>query len=751
MALSEITKITGPGIHTLSNVLSHNIKSSGIITATKFVGPVEGSITATDATFSGNVSIAGTLTYEDVTNIDSVGIITAPAVDVDDFLDVGSNIKLGNAGVITATSFVGSGAALTGIDATAIKDSGGNVKIQAQASGAIHSGVSTFQDLDVDGHTNLDNVSVAGVSTFAGTTTINTSGNEKLILSGSSNPYIQFQEGTTNKAYIQWSSGGGYLQLGNEANSTVVRILSGETGLVYRVGSNNRTVWTSGNDGASSGLDADLLDGQQGSYYTNAANLTGTLPAIDGSNLTGITQTTINSNVNNYLITGTGTANTLQGESGLTWDGATLSATGSDAQFRLYDSTASSENSALRMMAYNGVNHIQSGKAFSSDSKADLIFGSMFGGTEWVRIDTSGRLLIGTTTEGNSSADNLTVADSGESGITVRSGTSNGGHLYFSDATSGTAEYQGGISYQHNGDFMKFITSATERLRIDTSGHIHTGYTSSFGADHINILATDGGGISIAQNNSGNATSGTVLGSLSIQGYLNTQNHTNAEVKISGIAAANHTGSSAATDMVFYTKPSTTGPGSAPNERLRITSNGKVGINSTSPQQALDVKGSINGGTENQPFLRFHDSHGDQRSTKHYFKCIKGGTTIFDILTVDLNTNFHQALIILYYGARIQAVADATTYPVHKIIGVNRFNGGSINFDKQVIQQNGNAQTHADIDAVATSSTQYRIRLTYSGTAGGSSFCCGSVEIIGVGSGTDGTFYSLAHAHGLTR
>ena len=115
MALSEITKITGPGIHTLSNILSNNIKSSGIITATKFVGPIEGSITATDATFSGNVSIAGTLTYEDVTNIDSVGIITAPAVDVDDFLDVGSNIKLGNAGVVTATTFSGSGASLTGI------------------------------------------------------------------------------------------------------------------------------------------------------------------------------------------------------------------------------------------------------------------------------------------------------------------------------------------------------------------------------------------------------------------------------------------------------------------------------------------------------------------------------------------------------------------------------------------------------------------------------------------------------------
>ncbi len=58
--------------------------------------------------------------------------------------------------------------ALTGIDATSIKDSGGNVKIQGQASGAVHTGISTFQDIDVDGHTNLDNISISGVSTFAG-------------------------------------------------------------------------------------------------------------------------------------------------------------------------------------------------------------------------------------------------------------------------------------------------------------------------------------------------------------------------------------------------------------------------------------------------------------------------------------------------------------------------------------------------------------------------------------------------------
>jgi hypothetical protein len=74
---------------------------------------------------------------------------------------------------LTAGSFVGSGAALTGIDATSIKDSAGNVKVQAQASGAVYTGIHTFgtntnfTDVDVDGHTNLDNVNVAGVATFA--------------------------------------------------------------------------------------------------------------------------------------------------------------------------------------------------------------------------------------------------------------------------------------------------------------------------------------------------------------------------------------------------------------------------------------------------------------------------------------------------------------------------------------------------------------------------------------------------------
>ena len=93
------------------NVGSTIFVSSGIVTATSFSGSgtnltgvsaqgltgtpdiTVGSVTGSVASFSGNVSVGGTLTYEDVTNIDSVGIITARAgVDLNGFkIEEGKN------------------------------------------------------------------------------------------------------------------------------------------------------------------------------------------------------------------------------------------------------------------------------------------------------------------------------------------------------------------------------------------------------------------------------------------------------------------------------------------------------------------------------------------------------------------------------------------------------------------------------------------------------------------------------------
>ena len=88
------TRVVGPGIHTQANIDSHNIHSTGIITATKFDGPFDSINVSGAATFTGNVTIGGTLTYEDVKNVDSVGLITARKGII-------------SSGVVTATAFHG--------------------------------------------------------------------------------------------------------------------------------------------------------------------------------------------------------------------------------------------------------------------------------------------------------------------------------------------------------------------------------------------------------------------------------------------------------------------------------------------------------------------------------------------------------------------------------------------------------------------------------------------------------------------
>ena len=70
---------------------------TGIATAGTFKGDFSGNITGVAATFTSNVTIGGTLTYEDVTNIDSVGVITARSgIRVPNGNATGDNIALGN-------------------------------------------------------------------------------------------------------------------------------------------------------------------------------------------------------------------------------------------------------------------------------------------------------------------------------------------------------------------------------------------------------------------------------------------------------------------------------------------------------------------------------------------------------------------------------------------------------------------------------------------------------------------------------
>ena len=118
VSANSLTVLGSPGVSTITRLGATDLNVTGIITANGLSGNVTGSAcTFTTGTFNGNVTIGGTLTYEDVTNVDSLGIVTARAgVNISGGeLLVGSNIKGGTAGVLTATSFSGSGANLTSL------------------------------------------------------------------------------------------------------------------------------------------------------------------------------------------------------------------------------------------------------------------------------------------------------------------------------------------------------------------------------------------------------------------------------------------------------------------------------------------------------------------------------------------------------------------------------------------------------------------------------------------------------------
>ena len=78
-----------------------------------------------DITTPGDIGIGGTLTYEDVANVDSIGVVTARSgINV-----TGGNINV-SSGSVTATSFSGDGANLTGVSgfSTALSNTEGTLE-----------------------------------------------------------------------------------------------------------------------------------------------------------------------------------------------------------------------------------------------------------------------------------------------------------------------------------------------------------------------------------------------------------------------------------------------------------------------------------------------------------------------------------------------------------------------------------------------------------------------------------------------
>ena len=157
-----LTKIGSIGINT--GIAFAGVTTIATLNASDNVLSVGGTVNfVSDVSIGGTVSIAGTLTYEDVTNVDAVGLITAR-----DGIKVGSGITLSvdgdifATGVVTATSFSGSGALLTGVASTE------NIRTNTNAT--------FLQNVNVSGTTTATNFIGGGANLTALNATQLTSG-----------------------------------------------------------------------------------------------------------------------------------------------------------------------------------------------------------------------------------------------------------------------------------------------------------------------------------------------------------------------------------------------------------------------------------------------------------------------------------------------------------------------------------------------------------------------------------------------
>ena len=186
---------------------------TGMVTATTFKGGAEissgtisaTSVTAASGTFNGPVTIGGTLTYEDVTNIDSVGVITArQGIKVNTGgIDITGNIGLGGANYGTAGQVLTSGG--SGANATWV-DAGGGAEYSGISSGAITAGRAVT--VAADGKL----MGVTGTSAINGTSTVATSaatGYHALIYDTTNDKYVVFyvDSGNVGKAKVGTPSG----------------------------------------------------------------------------------------------------------------------------------------------------------------------------------------------------------------------------------------------------------------------------------------------------------------------------------------------------------------------------------------------------------------------------------------------------------------------------------------------------------------------------------------------------------------
>jgi hypothetical protein len=206
-------------------------------------------------------------------------------------------------------------------------------------------------------------------------------------------------------------------------------------------------------------------------------------------------------------------------------------------------------------------------------------------GSERLRIDSSGRLLIGTTSTSpaNSYSDNLVVSEAAANcGISIHGNNSNSNYasLYFGDAGAAQRSFLE-TQLGSNGNFtigttgtgpIRFTNSGGERLRIDSSGNVGIG-VSPFTSGRVTAPH-------LVVGSGSNSPGLTLYGATNAQASLNFGDATSGTAAYDG--GLRYAFGSGSPYLSFHVNGAT--------ERLRIDSSGRVGIGETNPSYKLHVK-----------------------------------------------------------------------------------------------------------------------------------------------------------------
>jgi len=294
--------------------------------------------TVSGSRLGGNQSMAGVKTF---TNTSGATNTTTGAVRVGGGLGVVGAIYAGSlntasgggiqnlsasnlaTGTVPNARVTGTYSNLTGtgaLGAGEITTTFGNINIGTSTFTGNGSGLTNVNADTLDGIDSANFLRSNVADTMGGLLTMSHAGDEMIRLqdtSATGNPYISWYQSTTRRAYMQYRDSDDSIYIKNEGANTALEIDGGTSGLIFQNGSTDYTVWHSGNDGAGSGLDADLLDGlTSGAFIRSNANdsFSGTLSGAGTINITGnITANAFTGNGAGLTGISADNANTLDG------------------------------------------------------------------------------------------------------------------------------------------------------------------------------------------------------------------------------------------------------------------------------------------------------------------------------------------------------------------------------------------------------------------------------------------------------